>query len=372
MAAQHFGGASPSQAGVRRLLGLVRGLGALQRDSVNVLVRSHYLPLFSRLGAYDRGTLERLAYENPRRLFEYWAHEASLVPVEFYPLLHWRMLRARAGRGMWKGVAQIARDEPSLVERVRTAIASRGPMSASDFEDAERSRGWWGWSKTKRALEYLLWSGVVAAARRRASFEREYDVVERVIPRAVLDRARICEREAQRELVRIAARACGIATEADLRAYFRLDAADAQACVRELVESGDLLPTSVEGWNRPAYLARGARLPRRVEGSAPLSPFDSLVWDRERTKRLFGFDYRLEIYTPSHKRIHGYYVLPYLLDGALVARVDLKADRQARVLLARAVHVEPGAERAVVRERLREDLRRMAHWLGLEHVRMPR
>jgi uncharacterized protein YcaQ len=266
--------------------------------------------------------------------------------------------------------------QKDLVARVRETIAERGPMSASDFEalgDAQprkRSQGWWSWNDTKRAVEYLFWCGELTPLRRRSSFERVYDLTERVIPQDMLN-ARVAEEEAYSQLTERAARAYGVAMESDLRDYFRLPLAASKRAVSELVESGTLLPVSIEGCKQQAYLHAGARTPRRIQGSALVSPFDSLVWNRDRTKRLFDFHYRIEIYTPSHKRVHGYYVLPYLLDESLVARVDLKADRAAGVLLVHAVHYEPGVDRRAVRARLAEDLLDMARWLELDKVKLP-
>jgi uncharacterized protein YcaQ len=372
LAAQGFAGARPATVTGSRVLAMVRALGVVQIDSVNVLVRSHYLPAFSRLGVYDRALLDRLVYRAPRRLFEYWGHEASLVPIEMRPLLRWRMRRAREGRGMWKNVARVGREQRDLVARVREAIAAGGPMSASDFADGKSTGSWWGWTDTKRAVEFLFWSGEIMAVERRTSFERSYDLTERVLPSLLREEPEQAEDAAQRELVMIAARACGVATEADLRDYFRLDAADAKARLAELIEDGRLEAVRVEGWKAQAYLHPAARLPRRVDASALLSPFDSLVWNRERTKRLFDFHYRIEIYTPAHKRIHGYYVLPYLVAEQLAARVDLKADRAAGVLRVHAIHLEPGVDRRAVRSRLREDLEQMAAWLSLDRVALPR
>ena len=365
LAAQGFGATRTLAARPSAIAGIVRKLGLIQVDSVNVLVRSHYLPVFSRLGPYDRTLLERLAYRSPRGLFEYWGHEASLLPVATYPLLRWRMERARRHIGMWASMSRVAREQPALVERLRATIADEGPMSASAFEGARGSGSWWGWSDIKRGLEYLFYAGVVTTATRRNSFERVYDLVERVLPRAIYAAPAIGEAEAQRELIRIAANALGVATEVDLRDYFRLDVADARARIDELVAAGALLPVSVESWTQPAYLAAGRSVPRRIEASALLSPFDSLVWHRPRTQRLFGFHYRLEIYTPAHKRIHGYYVLPYLLGETLVARVDLKADRVAGVLRVQAIHHEPGVNVGDVSSRLGAELAAMAGWLGL-------
>jgi hypothetical protein len=374
LAAQRFAGRTPQSVSARHLRALIDDLGAIQIDSVNVLVRSHYLPAFSRLGAYDRTLLERVAYGKPRRVFEYWGHEASFLPVEFFPLLRWRMERSRSGKGVWQNVARVGREERDLVARVRAQFVQNGPMSASDFEaeqPQERGRGWWSWNDTKRAVEYLFWCGEITPLRRRSSFERVYDLTQRVIPSALFD-ARIENRQAYRLLVDRAASACGIATLADLRDYFRLPVEGAKSAVADLVEEARLVPVAVEGWKQQAYLYADARIPRTVERSALLSPFDSLVWNRDRTKRLFDFHYRIEIYTPSHKRVHGYYVLPYLLDEQLVARVDLKADRRRGVLLVHAIHYEPGANRRSVRARLSEDLLTMARWLELDRVKLPR
>lgn len=374
LAAQQFTVRTPQSVSSRHIRGLIEQLGAIQIDSVNVLVRSHYLPAFSRLGAYDRALLERVAYGKPRRVFEYWGHEASFLPMEIFPLLRWRMERSRSGTGVWNNVARVGREERDLVASVRETIAQRGPMSASDFENTgrrERGGGWWSWNDTKRAVEYLFWCGEITPLRRRSSFERVYDLSERVIPPDVF-RNHVDEAHAYRELVERAARAFGIAVESDLRDYFRLPVAAAKRAVADLVEQGRLNAVSVEGWKQQAYLHADARTPRRVEKSALLSPFDSLVWNRERTKRLFDFHYRIEIYTPSHKRVHGYYVLPYLLDEQLAARVDLKADRLRGILLVHAIHYEPGVNRRSVRARLHEDLLAMARWLELDSVKLPR
>jgi hypothetical protein len=374
LAAQQFAVRTPQSVGARHVRGLISQLGAIQIDSVNVLVRSHYLPVFSRLGSYDRALLERVAYGKPRRVFEYWGHEASFLPMELFPVLRWRMERSRSGAGVWGNVARVGREERELVARVRETITQRGPMSASDFEstgERERAAGWWSWNDTKRAVEYLFWCGEITPLRRRSSFERVYDLSERVIPPDVF-RNRVGEPQAHRELVERAARAFGIAVESDLRDYFRLPVAQTKRAIADLIEDGRLLPVKVEGWKQAAYLHADARAARRVEKSALLSPFDSLVWNRERTKRLFDFHYRIEIYTPSHKRVHGYYVLPYLLDEQLAARVDLKADRQRGVLLVHAVHYEPGVNRRSVRARLHEDLQVMARWLELDRVKLPR
>jgi uncharacterized protein len=372
LAAQGFADPVPRGAVDRRLLRRVFArVGLIQIDSVNVLVRSHYLPAFSRLGPYDREVLERAAYGRDRFLFEYWGHEASLIPVELHPLLRWRMQRAKRGLDTWGRISRIITEDPGTLNRLRDAVAERGPISASGFEGARGKGSWWGWSDVKIGLEALFWCGEITTAYRKG-FERVYDLPERVLPRAVLDAPTPSEEDAQRELIRIAARATGIASERDLRDYFRLDLAGARARVAELVDAGELQRVQVHGLRGDRYLARGARLPRRIEARALLSPFDSLVWARERNRELFEFDFRLEIYTPQHKRVHGYYVLPFLLGDRLVARVDLKHDRQAGVLRAHAVHLEPHARGADVMPALRDELDAMARWLGAERVALPR
>lgn len=369
--AQQFGLERPARVTKTQLRKLLQRLGAIQIDSVNVLVRSQFLPAFSRFGAYERALLEEVAYSKPRRVFEYWGHEASLLPIDSFPLLRWRMQNARDGtERVWNHVARVRDEEPRLVTRVLETIARNGPMSASDFEDERGVGGWWGWSATKSALEFLFWSGEITALRRRSSFERVYDLTERVIPREIRER-RVPAEDAQAALVNVAAQACGIATESDLRDYFRFPVLTARHAIARLVEGRILLPVRVEGWKAQAYLHAGAAMPRRIRGSALLSPFDSLVWNRERTQRLFDFHYRIEIYTPSHRRMHGYYVLPYLVDETLVARADLKADRSRGVLRVHAIHYEPGVRRPVVRALLKDDLRAAADWLGLDRVKLP-
>jgi uncharacterized protein len=353
---------------LRRVLGRI---GLLQIDSVNVLARAHYLPLFSRVGPYDTAMLDRAAWNAPRRLFEYWGHEASLLPVTMHPLLRWRM-EAGAAQDAWHGVRRVAQEHPDLVDRVWETVAERGPISASELaadhgDGDRRSRSWGDWSNAKLALESLFWSGRVTAARRRG-FERLYELPERVLPREVIAAPTPDAADAQRELVRIASRALGVATERDLRAYFRLSAADARARVAELVDAGELAPVAVEGWGA-AYLDPAARIPRRVDARALIGPFDSLIWERPRVQRLFGLRYRIELYVPAPKRVHGYYVLPFLLGDTLVARVDLKADRKAGELLVQAAHAEPDAPHETA-EALLGELELMASWLGLGRVRV--
>ncbi len=359
----------------RGLLRLIGRLGLLQLDSVSVLVRAHYLPLFSRLGAYDRQLLDRLAAHDGlalapgrRRLFEYWAHEASLLPVELQPLLRWRMARAEQGQGIWGRLAETARDRPDLVARLLDEIGAKGPLSGSKIEGGgARASAWWGWTDTKNALEWLFWTGRLTAAGRRG-FERLYDLPERVLPARVLAMPTPDEAEAHRQLLLHAATALGVATAGDLRDYFRLPAAGIGARLAELVEAGALLPVRVEGWRQDAFLSLGASFPRRATGQALLAPFDPLIWERARTERLFAFTYRLEIYTPAARRRHGYYVLPFLLGDRLVARVDLKADRATSRLLVRAAHAEETAHKGSVAEALAHELLLMAGWLGLERI----
>ena len=365
LAAQGFGGRRPAEPGKRHLLTLIDRLGLHQIDSVNVLARAHYLPAFSRLGPYDRTLLDQLAWgpKRSRRLWEYWAHEASLLPLDVHPLLRWRMARADAGETGYAGLRLFATERRAAAMAVLDRIRAEGPLAASDFESSRA--GWWEWSEAKRALEWLFWAGHVTTGTRRRSFERVYDLPERVIPAAILALPTPEPAEAQRALIDRAARALGIATAAELRDYFRLSPADANAAIAELVEEGALTPATISGWSRPAFLHRDAKRPRRIAARALLAPFDPLIWERARAQRLFEFHYRIEIYTPAAKRQHGYYVLPFLLGGRLVARVDLKADRQAGRLIARGIHLEPNAP-PDTREQLVDELAAMAGWLGLD------
>ncbi len=371
LAAQGFGqprGHGPSTR--RDLARLVQRLGVLQIDSVNIIARAHTLPGFSRLGPYATADLDALAYDGrKRKLFEYWGHEASYLPVVMQPLFRWRMARAAAGTDTYSGLARFGRERAGFIDEVRREVGSRGPLAASELSFQHKGLGgWWGWSDGKSALEWLFWAGELTTATRRGAFERVYDLTERVLPRAVLDVPTPAPADAQRELVRISAAALGIATEPCLRDYFRLSPADSKARVAELVEAGELLPVSVRGWDRPAYLWRTARIPRRIDAQALLAPFDPLIWQRERTEALFGARVRLEIYTPAEKRIHGYYVLPFLLGERVAARVDLKADRLNSTLRVLATHGEPDSDSGAALEPLAAELRLMARWLGLERI----
>lgn len=368
LAAQGFGEPHPPQVDTGRFRRAVRRLGVVQIDSVNVLVRTHYLPLFSRLGAYDRALLETEAWGRRKSLFEYWAHEASLLPIESQPLFRWRMADAAAGEGGYTGLRRFRAERGAFIDAVLDEIARRGSLSAGELEIEHRkgAGGWWGWSEGKRAVEWLFWAGLITTRTRRG-FERVYDLTDRVLPPAVRDAPTPDRAQAQRALLLTAARAMGVATARDLRDYFRMGVEETRARLAELVEAGALLPVTVKGWPQPAFLHPDARRPRRIAAAALLSPFDNLIWFRERTERLFGVRIRLEIYTPAEKRTHGYYVLPFLQDDRITARVDLKADRAAGALRVQAAHREPAAD-ADTPARLAGELRRMAGWLGLERL----
>jgi uncharacterized protein YcaQ len=368
LAAQGLAGPRPEgRTDGRRLNQVLARTGLLQIDSVNVLARAHYLPLFSRLGPYPRELLERAAWGRPRRLFEYWAHVASLLPLEAHPLLRWRMARAEHGE-TWPGLSAFAGPRRTEADALLRRIEAEGPLAASDLQAPRGPGGWWGWSEAKSALEWLFWAGLITTATRRGSFERVYDLTERVIPRAILDLPTPEPADAQRELVRRAMGSLGVATATDLRDYYRLKPDDFRPRLAELIEAGEIAPVAVAGWGHAAFIdAAVTSIPRRVQGRALLAPFDPLVWFRERTERLFGLRYRIGIYTPAHKREHGYYVLPFLLRDTLAARVDLKADREAGVLRVQSAHGEPTAPADTAGELARE-LVAMAAWLGLERV----
>jgi uncharacterized protein len=376
LAAQGFANPRPSaRADRRHLRRVIAQIGLLQIDSVNVLVRSHYLPLFSRLGGYAPEILDAswLGAPASRELFEYWGHMASLMPHEMHPLLRWRMAEAAANhRDSDTRVASLEQRRPGFMRAARKEVTERGALSARELTGAGASAGgWWGWSDGKRALEALFAAGRVAAAGRRG-FERLYDLPERVIPARVLAMPTPAPEDAQRSLMRIAARALGVGTEKDLCDYFRIRIGAGRLRIRELVEAGELIPVAVEGWLQPAFIARDARLPRTVDARALLSPFDSLIWERARTERIFGFRYRIEIYTPSANRKYGYYVLPFLLGDRLVGRVDLKSDRAAGTLLVRGAHSEPGVRLGDVAEPLMHEITTIASWLGLERIEVTR
>ena len=358
------GGAGATGSAFRRTLDR---LGLFQIDSVNVVSRAHYLPAFSRLGIYDRALLDRAAWgpRRERRMWEYWAHEASLLPLDLHPLLRWRMAAADRGEIGWTGLRRIATERRGEAMALLDRIGADGALAASDLDGERGPGGWWGWSDGKRLLEWLFWAGHLTTATRRGSFERVYDLPARVLPATVLALPTPPPEEAHRALIDHAARAHGVATDAALRDYFRLKPAEAAPAIAALASAGVLIPATIPGCAPHVWLHRDARRPRRVGGRALLAPFDPLVWERSRAERLFGFRYRLEIYTPAARRVHGYYVLPFLLGERLVARVDLKADRQAGRLLVQSVHLEPDAPDDTMPE-LEAELDLMARWLTLD------
>jgi uncharacterized protein YcaQ len=346
--------------------------GLLQVDSVNVLQRAHYMPLFSRMGPYDTEMLRRASEQKPRRMVEYWAHVQAFMPVELWPVMRHRMeaFRDSPRWGAW------LQTNPGLVEQVRVQVQDRGPSTARDLDDRgpRRKVDWgWNWSEARKALDYLYLVGDLAIAGRNSQFEPVYDVSERVLPAEVLDAPVPDTVEAIKELVRRAARSHGVATTRCLVDYYRLQLhrgggqKAAQRAVDELVEDGELLPVRIEGWKRPAWRHRDAKLPRTVAARALLSPFDPVVWERERTEQIFEFHYRIEIYVPEPKRQFGYYVLPFLLGDRIVGRLDLKADRKAGALLVKAAYAEPGAPDETGEE-LAAELRDLASWLGLDDI----
>lgn len=362
LAAQGFGRAS-GVVGTRQLGLALQRLAVLQLDSVNVFERSHYLPLYARLGAYDKARLDQLTFARRSAYTEYWAHQAAVIPIEQRPLWHWSMAEWRSER---KEVGRWGAAHPEMLDFLRAELREKGALTAGQVEhDANVRKGpWWGWSDVKMGLETLfMWGEVGVAGRTR--FERTYDLTERLIPADVLGRD-IPKPEAVRQLVAIATRALGVGTARDIADYFRLMQDVTKTAIAELVDAGELIPVRVEGWTQPAWLHRDARLPRRIETAALLSPFDPVVWERERALRMFGFHYRIEIYTPAPKRIHGYYTLPLLIDEALVGRIDLKSDRQAGVLRVQSAWEEPG--HLVDLDRLVDLLRRTADWQGLERI----
>jgi len=371
LAAQGFNGRRPPATFTSsHVTQLIERLGVLQIDSVNALVRSHYLPLYSRLGNYPQKLLDQVAWSQgrQRKLFEYWGHEASLLPVELYPLMRWRMQRASQGEGIYQQLAKFGREEQATIVRVLQAVRDQGALGAGSLSTRqERAGPWWDWSAEKHALEWLFAAGQVTVSGRRG-FERLYDLPERVLPSSIINHPDIREADAQRGLLLRAITALGVGTEKDIRDYFRQDPAPAKAGLAELLEEGAIEKLQVQGWKQPAYVLPQLKVPRKITASALLSPFDSLIWERARTERLFDFHYRLEIYTPAHKRVYGYYVLPFLHNERIAARVDLRAERAAGRLAVHAVHEEePGLDEEGMHA-LAANLRQLADWLGLPDV----
>lgn len=372
LAAQGFGSSRPAgKVTQRHIDGTMARLGAIQIDSVNVLVRSQELPLFARLGVHDRAAIPRATAR--RAIFEYWGHAAALMPMSMQPLFRWKMHDAKTGKSKHWGLSDFYAANRRFVSSVYRRVRDGGPTTASQLSTRTGPKGtWWDWDEAKLALEYLFLTGDVMAAGRGNDFARIYDIAERVLPPQVLDAPTPNEDDARRELVIRASRAKGVATLSDLADYFRQRPSDIRAIVAELVADGSLTAVRVEGWDEQAYLARGAAVPSRIRAQALLSPFDSLVWYRPRNERLFDFHYRIEIYTPEAKRRYGYYVLPFLMDDRIVARVDLKADRDGRVLLVNGAFGEADVDKAAVVDRLAIELDSMAAWLGLDDVRVGR
>ncbi len=380
LAAQGFG--VPRPAGpvtMRHVQRVIDTVGILQIDSVNVLSRSHYLPVFSRLGPYPRALLDRAASVTPRRVVEYWAHEASYIPPSTHRLLRWRMDRALTEA--WGGMVRIAHNRADLIERVLDAVHQHGPVTAAaldalieDSVPRVRTGEWgWNWSDVKQAVEYLFWCGQITSAGRTQQFERRYAPIEQVLPAAVVRAPDPDPDDARRQLIMIAAGALGVASERCLRDYFRLRPAESRSAIVDLVDAGSLVPVEVDGWGRPAYLHPDARRPRRIEANALLSPFDSLIWDRSRTEDLWGYRFRLEIYTPAAKRVHGYYVLSFLMGERIAARVDLKSVRRAGgggLLQVKAAWAEPGHDGGTVAQALAAELERLAVFLELDGVQV--
>lgn len=367
LAAQGFARPRPATVGTRQLNAMIDRVGLLQLDSVNVFERSHYLPVFARLGHYDKAALDALTFARRGRYVEYWAHEAAVIPVETWPLLRWRMDDYRQKHA--GDLSAWAHGNRSMIDWLKAELAEKGPMPASAIEhDANKRSGpWWGWSDVKIGLEVLFrWGELVSAGRTR--FERSYALPEQVLPDAVIH-SHVPRHDAQRQLVRHAAEAHGIGTAGDFADYFRMSRVDTQAAVQSLAEEGVLLPVTVPGWKQQAWLHRDAQKPRRIEAGALLSPFDPVVWDRKRAERLFDFHYRIEIYTPAPQRVFGYYSLPILIDDRVVGRIDLKNDRQAAVLRVQSAWHEAGVGHEIA-ERVAPLVRSAAAWQGLDDIRV--
>ena len=372
LAAQGFDTPRPAnKATQRHVNSLISRLGVIQIDSVNVLVRSQELPLFSRFGNHDRNAIPKAT--ESQKIFEYWGHEAAHLPVEIHPLFRWKMEAARLGKARHWGLTSFYDDNKVFVKRMLKHVETNGPTTARELSTRTGKRGadkktWWDWDESKTALEYLFLTGQLMSRGRGTDFARIYDTPERVLPQQVLDAPTPTEHDARKQLLVRSAIAQGVANAADLADYYRQKPAAVKPLIAELVEEGELRAVAVDGWTEKAFVHRSTKMPKQLHATALLSPFDSLVWCRPRNERLFDFHYRIEIYTPKEKRKFGYYVLPFMMDGQMVGRVDLKADRANSKLLVHSVHTEKGVKRATINDALNNELRAMASWLGLDKV----
>jgi len=365
LAAQGFNdGQATGRVDVRHFRKVIGQVGLVQIDSVNVFCRTHYMPFFSRIGPYDRKALDEWLWSSGE-MFEYWGHEASLIPTEHHRLFRWRMELGVK----WNRMAHLEKNYPNYIEDTLRQVEERGPLRTRELETpGERDAGaMWGWSDGKVALEVLFLKGQITTADR-VNFTRMYDLTERVIPPQHLESAAPGHDEALAELMMLAASSLGVATADDLADYYRIRMPAARPVLRRLVEAGDLVEVEVEGWGSPGHLHPDAILPRQARGTALLSPFDSLIWYRPRVERIWDFHYRIEIYVPERDREYGYYVLPFLLNGSLVARVDVKTDRRDNVLQVRGAFGEDGIDRVAVGRALRKELEKVAGWLDMDDV----
>ena len=343
---------------------LIKKLGVIQIDSVNVLVRSQELPLFSRLGDHDRSAIPKATSHG--KIFEYWGHEAAHLPVEIQPLFRFKMHAARSGKIKHWGLTSFYAENKAFVKRILKHVEVNGSTSARELSTrTTKKSSWWDWDESKTALEYLFLTGELMSCGRGTDFARIYDTPERVLHEDVLNAPTPSEHDARKQLLVRSAIAQGVVTASDLADYYRQKPATVKPLIVELVEEGEMRVVAVDGWTEKAFVHRNAKLPKQLHATALLSPFDSLVWCRPRNERLFDFHYRIEIYTPKEKRKFGYYVLPFMMNGQMVGRVDLKADRVNSKLLVHSVHTEKGIKRASINGALTDELRRMATWLSL-------
>lgn len=355
---------SKSKSSTADAVEVIKKLGVIQIDSVNVLVRSQELPLFARLGDHERNAINKATAQS--KIFEYWGHEAAILPVEIQPLFRWKMNAARTGKIKHWGLTSFYADNKAFVKRILKYVETNGPVTARELSTRTKKKSsWWDWDEAKTALEYLFLTGQLMSCGRGSDFARIYDITERVLPSKILNTPTPTENEARKQLLVRAAKAQGVATLTDLADYFRQKTAVIKPLVNELVEQGELREVTVDTWVEKPFVHRSAKPPKKLYATALLSPFDSLVWCRPRNERLFDFHYRIEIYTPKEKRKFGYYVLPFMMNGELVGRVDLKADRANSKLLVQSVHTEKGIKRASINGALTDELRALSNWLQL-------